>query len=66
MYSVCSFEPEETTQLVERFLRNHPQFMLESSRDLLPDAVVADDGCMHVLPHIHGCDGAFAARFRKT
>ena len=66
VYSVCSFEPEETTQLVERFLRNHPQFMLESSRDLLPDAVVADDGCMHVLPHIHGCDGAFAARFRKT
>ena len=66
VYSVCSFEPEETTQVVERFLRANPQFMLESSRDLVPDAVVADDGCMHVLPHIHGCDGAFAARFRKT
>jgi 16S rRNA (cytosine967-C5)-methyltransferase len=66
VYSVCSFEPEESTQVVERFLRGHPQFMLESSRGVLPDAVVADDGCMHVLPHIHGCDGAFAARFRKT
>ena len=66
VYSVCSFEPEETTHVVERFLRQYPQFMLESSRDLLPDAVVAEDGCMHVLPHIHECDGAFAARFRKT
>ena len=66
VYSVCSFEPEETSHVVERFLRQNPQFMLESSRELLPDAVVAEDGCMHVLPHIHGCDGAFAARFRKT
>jgi hypothetical protein len=23
------------------------------------------DGFMRVLPHVHGCDGAFAARFRK-
>src|SRR5262249_6192195 len=42
VYSVCSFEPEETTQVVERFLRAHPQFVLESSRGLVPDAVVAD------------------------
>jgi 16S rRNA (cytosine967-C5)-methyltransferase len=66
VYSVCSFEPEETTQLVEQFLRQSPQFVLESARGVAPDAVVADDGCMHVLPHIHGCDGAFAARFRRT
>jgi 16S rRNA (cytosine967-C5)-methyltransferase len=66
VYSVCSFEPEETTEVVERFLQQNPQFVLESARDMLPDAVVADDGCMHVLPQIHGCDGAFAARFRRT
>src|SRR5258705_3788212 len=30
VYSVCSFEPEETTHVVERFLRQYPQFMLES------------------------------------
>jgi 16S rRNA (cytosine967-C5)-methyltransferase len=66
VYSVCSFEPEETTEMVERFLHASPQFVLESARGVLPDAVVADDGCMHVFPHIHGCDGAFAARFRRT
>ncbi|MGH7740697.1 MAG: 16S rRNA (cytosine(967)-C(5))-methyltransferase RsmB [Candidatus Eiseniibacteriota bacterium] len=66
VYSVCSFEPEETTELVERFLRQSPQFVLETASGLLPDEVVGADGFMHVLPHVHGCDGAFAARFRRT
>ena len=66
VYSVCSFEPEETVLLVERFLRQAPQFVLETAAGLLPDEVVGEDGFMHVLPHVHGCDGAFAARFRRT
>ena len=66
VYGVCSFEPEETTAVVERFLRQSPSFVLESAAGVLPDAVVGDNGFMYVLPHIHGCDGAFAARFRRT
>jgi 16S rRNA (cytosine967-C5)-methyltransferase len=66
VYSVCSFEPEETTEVVERFLDQHPGFVLESAAGLLPDEVVDEHGFMRLLPHVHGCDGAFAARFRKT
>ena len=66
VYSVCSFEPEETTQVVERFLRQSPAFVLESARGPVPDEVVDEDGFMRILPQVHGCDGAFAARFRKT
>ena len=66
VFSVCSFEPEETTQVVERFLRQNPGYVLESARGFVPDEVVDPDGFMRVLPHVHGCDGAFAARFRKT
>jgi len=66
VYSVCSFEPGETTGVVERFLDEQPGFVLESAAGLLPDEVVDDQGFMRVLPHVHGCDGAFAARFRKT
>jgi len=66
VYSVCSFEPEETTDLVERFLREQPSFVLESASGLLPDPVVDEHGFMRVLPHVHGCDGAFAVRFRRT
>jgi 16S rRNA (cytosine967-C5)-methyltransferase len=66
VYSVCSFEPEETTEVVEDFLRDNPQFVLESAAGLLPDEVVDENGFMRVYPHVHGCDGAFAARFRRT
>jgi 16S rRNA (cytosine967-C5)-methyltransferase len=66
VYSVCSFEPEETTEVVEDFLRDSPQFVLESAAGLLPDEVVDENGFMRIYPHVHGCDGAFAARFRRT
>jgi 16S rRNA (cytosine967-C5)-methyltransferase len=65
-YSVCSFEPEETTMVVESFLQSQPAFVLESAAGLLPDELVDEHGFMRVLPHVHGCDGAFAARFRRT
>ena len=66
VYSVCSFEPEETVEMVERFLHASPQFVLEAANGFVPDEVVGENGLMTVLPHVHGCDGAFAARFRKT
>ncbi|MBI3538672.1 MAG: 16S rRNA (cytosine(967)-C(5))-methyltransferase RsmB, partial [Candidatus Eisenbacteria bacterium] len=46
VYSVCSFEPEETTQVVERFLHQNPQFVLESAAELLPADVLGEDGFM--------------------
>ena len=66
VYSVCSFEPEETVAVVERFLRQSPSFVLESAAGLVPEDVVDENGFMRLLPHVHGCDGAFAARFRRT
>ncbi len=65
VYSVCTFEPEETDHVVERFLSLHPDFTLESVKGLVPDAVVTPEGTMRVLPQRDGCDGAFAARMRK-
>jgi 16S rRNA (cytosine967-C5)-methyltransferase len=66
VYSVCSFEPEETIQVVERFLREQPDFVLESAAAFLPEEVVDEQGFMRLLPHVHGCDGAFAVRLRRT
>ncbi|MFI5370880.1 MAG: 16S rRNA (cytosine(967)-C(5))-methyltransferase RsmB [Candidatus Eisenbacteria bacterium] len=66
VYGVCSFEPEETTAVVERFLAAEPGFTLEHAGAWLPADVVDERGFMCVLPHVHGCDGAFAARFRKS
>lgn len=51
IYSVCSFEPEETVEVKDRFLAAHPEFTEVKSLTL--------------FPHVHGTDGFFIAKFRK-
>ncbi|MFM2294937.1 MAG: hypothetical protein RLZZ350_1350, partial [Verrucomicrobiota bacterium] len=52
VYSTCSLEPEENSSVVKDFLAEHPQFKLESERQLTPftDTV----------------DGAFVARLKNS
>ena len=66
VYSVCSFEPEETVDVIERFLDQNLGFVLESVAGVIPDELVDEQGFMLLLPQVHGCDGAFAARLRRT
>jgi 16S rRNA (cytosine967-C5)-methyltransferase len=64
VYSVCSTEPEETTEQVRRFLGAHPGFRLDPAETYVPRETVTD-GCLVLYPHRHGTDGAFAARFLR-
>jgi 16S rRNA (cytosine967-C5)-methyltransferase len=48
VYSTCSLELEENSEVVKAFLAAHPQFRLESERDL--------------LPFRDGVDGAYVAK----
>jgi len=48
VYSTCSLEPEENSELVKQFLGEHTQFKLEKERELLPFA--------------DGVDGAYVAK----
>jgi 16S rRNA (cytosine967-C5)-methyltransferase len=64
VYSTCSLEPEENEQVVERFLAKRPEFALEAPSDRVPGMFV-DGPFVRVLPHRHGIDGAFAARFAR-
>jgi 16S rRNA (cytosine967-C5)-methyltransferase len=48
VYSTCSLEPEENSEVVKEFLREHKNFKLESEREL--------------LPFVDNVDGAFVAR----
>jgi 16S rRNA (cytosine967-C5)-methyltransferase len=51
VYSTCSLEPEENSEVARGFLAKHPDFTLEHERELLPFA--------------DGVDGAYVARFSK-
>jgi len=51
LYSTCSLEPEENSEVAKEFLREHKNFNLESERELLPFA-----------DHV---DGAYVARLKN-
>jgi 16S rRNA (cytosine967-C5)-methyltransferase len=66
VYSTCSIEPEENFEIVKKFLDNHSNFKLINAKDILPDELADENGCIQTLPHVHRMDGAFAAKLIKT
>lgn len=64
VYSTCSVEAEENEDRVHAFLRRHADFALEPVVQLVPEAFVEGE-VYRALPHVHGTDGAFAARLRR-
>jgi 16S rRNA (cytosine967-C5)-methyltransferase len=65
VYATCSLEPEENEEQVQAFLERHPDF--EEAPPSGPAGLPLDGrGRLVVLPHVHGYDGAFAARLRRV
>lgn len=69
LYSLCTLTPEETSGVVETFLREHPDFVREDLREDAPrgwEELFDENGFLRTFPHRHGgMDAFFAARFRK-
>jgi 16S rRNA (cytosine967-C5)-methyltransferase len=59
VYSVCSFEPEETVDVIEGFGKER-KFVLEN-----PFPFLFNRDCFVSLPHESNMDGFFIARLRK-
>ncbi len=63
LYSVCSFEPEETLEVTKDFQERHPEFVLERFEQA--PSLQKEAGLMYFLPQEHEMDGGFLARWRR-
>jgi len=66
IYSTCSITVEENEMIIERFLKQHPEFSLA---EIMPKIGLPGlrglDKCQRLYPHIHQCNGFFIARLSK-
>lgn len=68
LYSVCSFEPEETFGVIAPFLAGHKSFAKIDLVALRPDLAekgMITDGCLRVFPGQYKMDGFFAALLER-
>jgi 16S rRNA (cytosine967-C5)-methyltransferase len=65
VYSTCSLESEENQAQVEDFLSRHPHFHREEATGI-DGSLLSTKGDLTILPQIHGMDGAYAARLRRS
>ena len=58
VYSTCTIIQEENTQIIDRFLKENPNFALKSFETQITGKT---PGYITLLPHKHNCDGFFIA-----
>lgn len=63
VYSTCTLLRRENEEIVDWFLKTHPEF--EKAAFSLPVCEGNVEGHITLLPHIHDTDGFFVAKFRK-
>lgn len=63
LYSVCSTEKEETTDIYEWFLATNSRFRARSFDLAIPKELLVDTGAVRILPGQNECDGVYACLF---
>ncbi len=69
IYATCSVLREENDTVVERFLRERPDFSLVPLKEVWGKArarELGDETFLRLLPHVHDSDGFFAAILRRS
>jgi 16S rRNA (cytosine967-C5)-methyltransferase len=68
-YATCSLLEVENRGIISEFLHRHPEFVFEdlgSSAAKTGFPSLLKDGCLSLLPHLHGTDGFFCAALRRS
>jgi 16S rRNA (cytosine967-C5)-methyltransferase len=67
IYSTCTVMNEENQGVVSGFLNNsHPEFKIEHANAYVHPDLVSESGFVETWPDVHGMDGSFAVRMKKT
>lgn len=64
IYSTCTIDDEENTQVIAQFLQQYPNF----KRQTLPvnyQKLINKDGDIQLMPHIHQMDGFYIAKLTR-
>jgi 16S rRNA (cytosine967-C5)-methyltransferase len=66
-YSTCSITVEENEMVIERFLKEHPDFhLVEIAPELGSPGLHGLTQCRRLYPHLHQCNGFFIAKLQKA
>lgn len=65
IYSTCTINRNENEEIVEAFLRLHPEFSSLPCSRFLPEPVCDKKGYFRVMPHTHNMAGAFGAALER-
>lgn len=69
VYSTCSIDPRENSAVVNAFVKENPDFILEpinSLSGIIEDKKETSEGMLNLYPHIDGTDGFFIARLKRN
>ena len=65
VYSTCTLNPKENSEVCDRFLDEHPEFTAVKVLEDLP-RFSGEEKYLTLMPHIHSTDGFFIAAFCKN
>ena len=65
VYSTCTLNPKENSELCDRFLSEHPEFTPLKVLPEIPRFSDSEENYLTLMPHIHSTDGFFIAAFCK-
>jgi 16S rRNA (cytosine967-C5)-methyltransferase len=68
LYTTCSLLNEENEEVVDKYLAEHNDVRLMDMRELfpaMPQEIFTNRGELRLWPHVHRCDGFYAALLEK-
>lgn len=66
VYSTCTTEQEENSDVIKIFLEKHPEFSIDNAGKFVDVSIVNSSGCIELFPQVHNVDGAFSARLVRA